>query len=103
MRWPRHPYPPHVERREGRPLVDVGAHAERALAGARQHDGAHVRIRFEMRGGGFELIEHGRRQRIQLVGAIERDDSNRVLFLDLDQLRLSHDAPPSIRGRTARR
>ncbi len=53
-------------------LLKIGARAE-ALAGAGQHDGAHlgVDVAFAQRAG--QLNHHGRTERVALAGIVERD------------------------------
>ncbi len=65
------------------PLVEAGA---KALAGAREHDGAQARRSTQAFAGGDDRLEHRGIERVELVGAIERDLGDAIGDLDTDPL-----------------
>ena len=61
-----------AERCDGRELLDVGAGAKPALAGAAQQDGAHRRVTLRLAQPGRQLLAHRAVDRVHRVGAVER-------------------------------
>src|SRR6266850_4232487 len=87
------PPAPHVERLKRCPLVDIRTNTEGLLACAGQKHHAHVGFGFDTARDGFQLIEHGGRQRIKLRCTDERDDADVAVALVRDEW-FSHGAPP---------
>src|SRR5687768_13888350 len=79
----------------GRPLVghflDVGPRREGLFAGAGDHRAALRLVGPERGEGGDQLLEHAARQRVEGLGAVERDEGYGATLLDQD--RFAHTTP----------
>ena len=80
------PPPPHVERFERRPGVDIGADGERAVAGSGDDHRANVGIAVDLGQESFQLGQHLRADRIQLGRSVQSQRRDSVLARQ-------HDAP----------
>src|SRR4029077_2271690 len=73
-----------VDRARPGQLPDVGAGREGPLAPA-EHDRAHRLVAVELAERDHELVHQLVRKGVQRFGAVEQDDRDRAVALDLDQ------------------
>ena len=81
------------------PIVDVGSGGKGLLARPREYDHPSRRVRVEFLQCPDQFLLQHHRHRVQFFGAVQGDESRRILRADENRLELHGDGPGKATGR----